>query len=89
MQRRNNMDSTFVTKVIHGLEVELDLDMNNDGADSSERVTGCFITKGGFGGSLDFLDLHGELINHDTGEVLEISPHTIEVIRKWAEKNGY
>ena len=83
------MQATFVNKVIHGFEVELDLDMDNAGVDSSERVTGCFITKGGFGGSLDFLDLHGELINHDTGETIAVSPHTIEVITKWAEKHGY
>jgi hypothetical protein len=83
------MQATFVNKVIHGFEVELDLDMDNAGADSSERVTGCFITKGGFGGSLDFLDLHGELINHDTGGALEVSPGTIEAITKWAQKHGY
>jgi hypothetical protein len=83
------MQATFVNKVIHGFEVELDLDMDNAGADSSERVTGCFITKGGFGGSLDFLDLHGELINHDTGETITVSSGTIEVITKWAQKHGY
>jgi hypothetical protein len=83
------MQATFVNKVIHGFEVELDLDMDDAGADSSERVTGCFITKGGFGGSLDFLDLHGELINHDTGGTLEVSPGTIEAITKWAQKHGY
>ena len=80
---------TFITKTIHGFEVELDLDMDNAGMDSAERVTGCFITKGGFGGSLDFLDLHGELINHDTGDTIEVSPHTIKTITNWAEKNGY
>ena len=42
---------TLVSKVIHGFEVELDLDMDNVGMDSPDRVTGCFIIKNRIVGS--------------------------------------
>jgi len=83
------MQISVLNKVIHGFEVELDLDADNYGMDSPERVSTCWIVKGGFGGSLEFLDLHGELINHDTGNTLEVSPHTIQTITNWAQRNGY
>ena len=76
------MQSTIIKKVIHGYEVELELNPEVEWSD-------CWVMKDGFGSSLAFLETYGEL-SHDTiGETLEVSPHTIEVIRKWAEKNGY
>jgi uncharacterized membrane protein YoaK (UPF0700 family) len=69
-------------KVIHGYEVEVERDPDVEWSD-------CFVAKGGFSGTLAFLELHGELINHNTGETVEVNPGTIKAIQKWAEKNGY
>ena len=76
------MQSTIINKTIHGYLVELEFDPDVEWSD-------CWVMKDGFGSSLEFLEIHGEL-SHDTiGETLEVSPGTIKAIRKWAEKNGY
>ena len=72
---------TTTTKVIHGYEVELELDPEVEWSD-------CYIMKDGFSGSLIFLQDTGELID-GVGNTLEVSPGTIEAITKWAEKHGY
>jgi hypothetical protein len=76
-----------IEKKIHGFEVTLDTDMDNTGREG-ERVTGCWINKGDYSGSLALLEHLGGLEDRD-GNDLEVSPGTIEAISKWAEKHGY
>ena len=75
------MQSTIIKKVIHGYEVELELNPEVEWSD-------CWVTKGQFHGSLQRLESEGTLSDSYWND-LEVSPHTIEVISKWAEKNGY
>lgn len=70
----------ITNKVIHGYLVELE-----DGEEWSD----CWVMKDGFGSSLGFLQDTGGLLHDTIGDVLEVSPHTIQAIAKWAEQNGY
>jgi hypothetical protein len=74
-------DRTIVSKVINGFTVEVENDPSVEWSD-------CYIVKGGYSGTLTFLEDHGELIN-DCGSVITVAPHTIKLIRDWAEDNGY
>ena len=76
------MQSTIIQKRIHNYLVELELDPEVEWTD-------CWIMKDGFSGSLIFLQDNGFLLHDTTGSTIEVSPHTIEVISKWAEKSGY
>ena len=76
------MQSTIIQKRIHNYLVELELDPEVEWTD-------CWIMKDGFSGSLIFLQDNGFLLHDTTGSTVEVSPHTIEVISKWAEKSGY
>lgn len=76
------MEHTIINKTIHGYLVELEIDPEYEWSD-------CWVMKDGFGSSLLFLEDHGELLHDTIGESLEVSPHTIKAIRKWADKNGY
>jgi hypothetical protein len=76
------MQSTIIQKTIHNYLVELELDPEVEWTD-------CWIMKDGFSSSLIFLQDNGFLLHDTTGNTIEVSPHTIEAISKWAEKNGY
>ena len=76
------MQSTIIQKTIHGFLVELENDPDVEWVD-------CWIMKNGYGSSLAFVQANGFLLHDTLGETIEVSPHTIEVITKWAEKNGY
>ena len=72
---------TIIVKTIHGYSVEFERDPEVEWSD-------CYIMKDGYSGSLMFLQSTGELID-GVGNTIEVSPGTIEVIAKWAEKQGY
>jgi hypothetical protein len=76
------MQSTIIQKTIHNYLVELEIDPEVEWTD-------CWIMKDGFSGSLIFLQDNEFLLHDTTGNTIEVSPHTIEAISKWAEKNGY
>lgn len=69
-----------INKVIHGFLVELE---------SDSEWSDCWVMKDGFGSSLGFLHDTGTLLHDTIGDVLEVQPHTIKAITKWAESNGY
>ena len=69
-----------IQKTIHGFLVEL----AND-----EEWSDCWVMKDGFGSSLGFLQDTGSLMHDTIGDTLEVSPHTIQVITRWAESNGF
>ena len=75
------MEMTITLKTIHGYSVELELDPEVKWSD-------CYIMKDGFSGSLIFLQDTGELMD-GVGNTIEVNPGTIEIIAKWAEKQGY
>ena len=75
------MQSTIITKNIHSYYVEVELDPEIEWSD-------CWIVKDGFSASLACLESTGELMD-SVGNTIEVSPHTIEVISKWAESKGY
>jgi hypothetical protein len=74
------MESTIINKTIHGFLVELELDT---------EWSDCWVMKNGFGSSLNYLQDTGTLMHDTIGEDLEVSPHTIRAITRWAEQNGY
>jgi hypothetical protein len=73
---------------INGLEISLDTDMDGSGDNSSDRVTGCFLIKGDYSGSLDLALSIGGLEDSE-GNFLEIGQSTIEKIEQWALSKGY
>jgi hypothetical protein len=75
------MNNTIIIKNIHSYQVELE-------DDPDVEWTDCWIMKDGFSASLACLEDTGELMD-GVGNTIEVSPHTIEAISKWAEKNGY
>ena len=77
-----------IEKVIHGYEVTLDTDMDGAGDQSPDRVTGCWINKGDFSGSLELVRaLVG--LEESVGNFEAMSNHTFVTIEKWALANGY
>jgi hypothetical protein len=72
---------TIFTKNIRGYQVEVELDPEVEWSD-------CWIMKDGFSASLACLEGTGELMD-GVGNTIEVSPHTIETIVKWAESRGY
>ena len=77
-----------IEKVIHGYEVTLDTDMDGAGDQSPDRVTGCWINKGDFSGSLELVRALDGLEDSE-GNYEAMSNHTFEKIEKWALANGY
>jgi hypothetical protein len=75
------MQSTITQTRIHGYLVELEIDPEVEWTD-------CWIMQNGYSASLACLEVQGVLSNSSWDEI-EVSPHTIEAISKWAEKNGY
>ena len=71
----------ITNKVIHGYQIELELDPDVEWSD-------CWITKDGFRASLACLEYEGSLYDN-AGNTVEVNPRTIDVIAKWAESNGY
>jgi len=66
--------------LIDGFEVELDF---------SEEWSDCYVVKGPYSGTLQWLLSYGFLeATKGTGQ-LEVSLSTINKIEKWAENNGY
>jgi hypothetical protein len=70
----------YINKTIHGYLVELE---------SGSEWSDCWVMQGGYGSSLGFLQDTGGLIHDTIGDMLEVSPRTIQAITKWAESNGY
>ena len=73
---------------IDGYTVILDTDMDGDGDDNSDRVSGCWINYQQFSGSLEHLRATGELWDGDGCEH-KVAQETIDDIGEWAEENGY
>jgi hypothetical protein len=81
----------FIEKVINGIAVTLDTDMNGDGEASSERVSGCWLNAGdkeGLRGSLELALSLGGLENWE-GELFPVDPQTLAKIESWAVAHGY
>ncbi len=68
--------------------VTLDTDMDGDGEDSPDRVSGCWINYKRFSGSLAFLLDSGELWD-ECGVEHKVEQSTINDIEEWANENGY
>ena len=77
-----------IEKVIHGYEITLDTDTNGDGEVSPERVTGCWINKGDYSGSLELVRAIDGLEDSE-GNYQPMSDHTFTTIESWALANGY
>jgi hypothetical protein len=75
-------------KVIHGYEITLDTDCDGAGDSSPDRVTGCWINKGDFSGSLELVRALDGLEDRE-GNYLPISNSTFFAIEKWALAHGY
>lgn len=75
-------------KYIHGIEVVLDTDIDGVGDFNPDRVSGCWLTKGDFSGSLELaLQLGG--LEDSEGNFLDISQNTLETIENLAVRFGY
>jgi hypothetical protein len=70
----------ITNKIIHGFLVEVE---------DSEEWSDCWVMQDGYGSSLSFLQDTGGLLHDSIGEMLEVDPHTIKAITKWAESKGY
>jgi hypothetical protein len=70
---------------IYGLEIFLDPDMNGDGMDSPDRVTGCWIEHKDASCSLELLLNYGTV--GDDG--IEVPDPIIKKIEDWATAHGY
>jgi hypothetical protein len=77
-----------IEKVIHGYEITLDTDCDGSGDDSPDRVTGCWINKEDFSGSLEWLLAYGSLDDSE-GRDHPVRDHTIDTINNWALAHGY
>ena len=77
-----------IEKVIHGYEVTLDTDVDGAGDQSPDRVSGCWINKGDFSGSLELAFTIAGLEDSE-GDFMMVSKHTLETIEKWALAHGY
>jgi hypothetical protein len=65
--------------VIEGFECELDF---------SEEWSDCYVVKGSYSGTLQFLMSYG-FLESKGGSQLDVPLSIINKIEKWAEKNGY
>lgn len=77
-----------IEKVIYGYEITLDTDTNGDGEVSPERVTGCWINKGDYSGSLELVRAIDGLEDSE-GNYQPMSDHTFTTIESWAIAHGY
>jgi hypothetical protein len=73
---------------IHGYEITLDTDCDGAGENSLERVTGCWINKGNYSGSLELVRSLDGLEDQD-GNYQAMNNSTFKAIENWALSNGY
>ena len=66
--------------VIEGYECELDF---------SEEWSDCYVSKGSYSGSLQFLESYGYLEHCRDERQIEVPLRVINKIEKWANENGY
>jgi hypothetical protein len=71
---------TFKQTTINGLNCEFSEEYG---------MTSVMIERGDFCSSLDFLEDHGGIMNHDTGNTMRINAPTIRKIKAWADSLGY
>lgn len=74
---------------IKGYKVSLDTDMNGDGENNKDRVTGCWISKGSYSASLACLEDTGLLHSTNWNAEEEVPREVIDEITAWAQENGY
>lgn len=77
------MSEIYVKKTIGGINVELEKYDETVNGYCSKKVNGVEYT-----GSIAMLDATGTL-EDDYGNEIDINPDTINMIVKWAEKNGW
>jgi hypothetical protein len=73
---------------IRGIEITLDTDIDGAGESSPERVSGCWLIRGDFSGSLE-LACHLGGLEDSEGNFLRISTPDLETIESWAAARGY